>query len=133
MISWRWERDAKVEYSTSDDQIQEIRDDQGRLVKFVSASPGQATIEIDYSYAAAGRILTEAHNQSTDRTEYSYAPDGTMTSVQTFDPRTIERTRNAASAGSTWMAAAVFGFGVPTGGRVVTTYDQNKNGVDRAG
>ena len=130
MISSRWERDGKVEYSTSDDQIQEIRDDQGRLVKFISASPGQAIIEIDYSYDTAGRILTEAHNESTDRTAYSYAPDGTMTSVQTFDPRTIERTRNVASAGSAWMAA-VFGIGVPTGGRVVTTYDQNKNGVDQ--
>jgi hypothetical protein len=53
-----------------------------------------------------------------------------MTSVQTFDPRTIERTRNAAFAGSTWMAAFC-GFGVPTGGRVVTTYDHNKNGVDQ--
>jgi hypothetical protein len=130
MISSRWERDGKVEHSTSDNQTQEIRDDQGQLVKFISTSPGQATIDIDYSYDAAGRILTEAHNESTDRTEYSYAPDGTMTSVQTFDPRTIERTRNAAFAGSTWMAAFC-GFGVPTGGRVVTTYDHNKNGVDQ--
>jgi len=62
MISSRWERDGKVEHSTSDNQIQEIRDDQGRLVKFVSASPGQAIIDIDYSYDAAGRILAEAHN-----------------------------------------------------------------------
>jgi hypothetical protein len=54
MISSRWERDGKVENSTSDDQIQEIRDDQGRLVKFISASPGQAIIEIDYSYDTAG-------------------------------------------------------------------------------
>jgi len=130
MISSRWERDGKVEHSTSDNQIKEIRDDQGRLVKFVSASPGQAIIDIDYSYDAAGRILAEAHNESTDRTEYSYEPDGAMTSVQTFDPRTIERTRNAAFAGSTWMGAFC-GFGVPTGGRVVTTYDQNKNGVDQ--
>ena len=130
MISSRWERHGRVQYATSDNQIQEIRDDHGRLVKFISASPGQATIDIDYSYDAAGRILTEAHNESTDRMEYSYAPDGTMTSVQTFDPRTIERTRNAAFGGSTWMAAFA-GFGVPMGGRVVTTHDQNKNGVDQ--
>jgi len=130
MISSRWERDGKLEHSTSDNQIQEIRDEQDRLVKFISASPGQAIKEIDYSYDAAGRILTETHNDSADRTEYSYAPDGTMTSVQTFDPRTIERTRNSAFCGSAWMAAFC-GLGVPTGGRVVTTYDHNKNGVDQ--
>ena len=130
MISSRWERDGKLEHSTSDNQTQEIRDEQDRLVKFISASPGQSIKEIDYSYDAAGRILTETHNDSADRTEYSYAPDGTMTSVQTFDPRTIERTRNSAFCGSAWMAAFC-GFGVPTGGRVVTTYDHNKNGVDQ--
>lgn len=130
MISARWERDGRVEYSSSDNQIQEIRDEQGRLVKFVSTSPGQATTEIDYSYDADGRILTEIHRDSADRTEYSYAPDGTMTSVQTFDPRTIERTRNAGFGGSTWDASSC-GFGVPTGGRVVTTYDRNKNGIDQ--
>ena len=75
-------------------------------------------------------MLTETHNDSADRTDHSYAPDGAMTSVQTFDPRTIERTRNAAFGGSSWDAASC-GFGVPTGGRVVTIYDQNKNGVDQ--
>jgi YD repeat-containing protein len=130
MISSRWERDGKVEHSTSDNQSQEIRDEQGRLVKFVFVYPGQANKETYYSYDAAGRMLTETHNDSADRTDYSYAPDGTMTSVQTFDPRTIERTGNAAFGGSAWDAA-VSGFGVPTGGRVVTTYDQNKNGIDQ--
>jgi YD repeat-containing protein len=128
MISSRWERDGKVEHSTSDHQSQEVRDEQGRLVKFIFTQPGQAIQETYYSYDAAGRMLTETHNDSVDRIDYSYAPDGTMTSVQTFDPRTIERTRNAAFGGSTWMAA-FSGFGVPAGGRVVTTYDQNKNGV----
>jgi hypothetical protein len=42
MISSRWERDGKLEHSTSDNQIQEIRDEQDRLVKFISASPGQS-------------------------------------------------------------------------------------------
>src|SRR5438309_6040650 len=130
MISSRWERDGKVEHSTSDSQSQEIRDEQGRLVKFISVYPGQTIQEIYYSYDAAGRMLTETYNDSADRTEYSYAPDGTMTSVQTFDPRTIERTRNAAFCGSTWMGA-FSGFGVPMGGRVVITYDQNKNGIDQ--
>ena len=31
MISSRWERDGKIEHSTSNDQSQEVRDDQGRL------------------------------------------------------------------------------------------------------
>ena len=130
MSSSRWERDGKVEHSTSDNQIQEVRDEQGRLVKFISVYPGQPIQETYYSYDVAGRMLTETHNESADRTEYSYAPDGTMTSVQTFDSRTIERTRNSAFCGSAWDGA-VCGFGVPTGGRVVTTYDQNKNGVDQ--
>jgi hypothetical protein len=130
MSSSRWERDGKVEHSSSDNQIQGVRDEQGRLVKFISVYPGQPIQETYYSYDAAGRMLTETHNESADRTEYSYAPDGTMTSVQTFDSGTIERTRNSAFCGSAWDGA-VCGFGVPTGGRVVTTYDQNKNGVDQ--
>ncbi len=130
MISSLWERDGKIEHSTSDSQSQEVRDEQGRLVKYVFVYPGQAAKETYYSYDAAGRMLTETHNDSADRTDYSYAPDGTMTSVQTFDPRTIEGTRNAGFSGSTWMAA-FSGFGVTTGGRVVTTYDQNKNGIDQ--
>jgi len=130
MISARWERDGKVEQWSSDHQSQEIRDEQGRLVKYVLIYPGQANKEIYYSYDAAGRMLTETYNETADRTDYSYAPDGTMTSVQTFDPRTIERTRNAASGGSAWDAAFL-GFGVPMGGRVVITYGQNKNGVDQ--
>jgi YD repeat-containing protein len=130
MISSRWERDGKVEHSTSDSQSQEIRDEQGRLVKHIFVYPGQADKETYYSYDAAGRVLAVTHNDSTDRTDYSYAPDGTMTSIQTFDPQTIERTRNSAYAGSTWLAA-FSGFGVPMGGRVVTTHDQNKNGIDQ--
>src|SRR5207245_10442608 len=128
--SSRGRRDRKLGHPPADSQSQEIRDQQGRRVKFISASPGQAIKETYYSYDAAGRMSTETHNDSADRTDYSYAPDGTMASVRTFDPRTIERTRNAAFCGSTWMAA-FSGFGVPMGGRVVITYDQNKNGIDQ--
>jgi hypothetical protein len=52
-----------------------------------------------------------------------------MTSVQTFDPKTIERTRNAAFAGSAWEAANS-GFGVATGGQVIVIYDKNDNGIE---
>jgi hypothetical protein len=97
MTSSRWERDGKVEHSTSNKQSPEIRDEQGRLIKYIFVYPGQAIKETHYSYDAAGRMLAETHNDSADRTDYSYAPDGAMTSVQTFDPQTIERTRNAAS------------------------------------
>jgi hypothetical protein len=130
MTSSRWERDGKVEHSTSNKQSPEIRDEQGRLIKYIFVYPGQAIKETHYSYDAAGRMLAETHNDSADRTDYSYAPDGAMTSVQTFDPQTIERTRNAAFGGSTWDAASS-GFGVPAGGRVVSTYDQNKKGIDQ--
>jgi len=129
-ISLRWEREGKVGHSTADMHSQEVRDEQGRLVKHIFSYPAQISKETYYSYDATGRMLTETHNDSADRTDYSYAPDGGMTSVQTFDPRTIERTRVAAFGGSYWDAA-FSGFGVPAGGRVITAYDQNKNGIDQ--
>jgi hypothetical protein len=45
-------------------------------------------------------------------------------SINTFDPKTTERTRNSAYAGSAWDAAEHRRFGVPLGGSVITTYDE---------
>jgi hypothetical protein len=43
-----------------------------------------------------------------------------MTKILSFDPKTIERNRNAASSGSAWDAA-LFGVGVPMGGTVTSS------------
>jgi len=44
--------------------------------------------------------------------------------VQTFDPKTIEGTRDSASASPVWDSAQL-GFGVPMGGNVMMIYDSD--------
>jgi len=129
MISSRFEQDGRPSFSTDDYQHTEVRDDEGRLVKFVSGPRGAPGREYSYAYDQAGRMLTTTNNENSDRIEYHYGPDGLMTSVQSFDPKTIERTRNAAFAGSPWDASDC-GFGVPTGSKVITTYDKDNNGTE---
>jgi YD repeat-containing protein len=129
MVSSRMERDGRLTYSSADRLQTEVRDDQGRLVKSVSGDRGGQSREYSYTYDNVGRMLTIVNNETSDRTEYHYGSDGVMTSIQTFDPKTIERTRNAAFAGSAWDAATS-GFGVPTGGRVIISYDKNGNGTE---
>jgi len=126
MVSSRMDRDGRITCSSDERRQTEVRDDQGRLVKSVSGDR-----EYSYTYDSAGRMLRITNSENSDRTEYHYGPgpDSVMISIQTFDPKTIERTRNAAFAGSQW-AAAYSGFGVPTGGQVIISYDENGNGTD---
>ena len=129
MISSRMEQDGRLIYSSDDRVYTEVRDAQGRLVKSVSGDRGGVSQEYFYTYDSAGRMLTTTNSESSDRTEYHYGPDGGMTSVQTFDPKTIERTRDGAFCGSAWDAASS-GFGVPTGGQIIVSYDNNNNGTE---
>jgi hypothetical protein len=124
------ERDGKLEYSSDGDDSTEVRDPEGRLTKFVSRYSGQPVRETYFTYDTAGRMLTTTNNENSDRIDYSYAPDGTMSSTHTFDPKTLEGTRNSAFAGSAWEAAVYFGNAVPTGGTVRVTYDKDKNGTE---
>ena len=132
LIAFRDEQDGRVVFSTADADYgyTEVRDDQGHLVKMIYApEKGQPSRESYYTYDSAGRILTTAQNWNSDRIEYRYGPDGAMVSIHTFDPKTIERTKNTAIAGSPWIATR-FGAGVPTGGTVVISHDNNCNEID---
>ena len=82
--------------------------------------------ETAYNYDKAGRLVTITNNQNTDRTGFHYQADGSKSSTQTFDAKTIEVTRNAGFSGSAWDAAES-GFGVPMGGSVITRYDEYDN------
>jgi hypothetical protein len=53
---------------------------------------------------------------------FHYQADGCKTSVKTFDPKTIEKTKNGGYIGSAWEPADL-GYGVPMGGTVTMTYD----------
>jgi hypothetical protein len=124
MVSARSEQDGRPTFSTDDYVHREVRDTQGHLVKYVSGARGEAGRETYNSYDKAGRLLTTTNNENSDRTEYQYGPDGVMTSVQTFDPKTIEKNRDVGFCGSAWDAG-FSGFGVPTGGTVTVQYDKN--------
>ena len=110
-------------FSTDENVYTEVRDAEGRLVKYVSGAR-----ETYNTYDNAGRLLTTTNNENSDRTEYHYGTDGVMTSIQTFDPKTIERTRDAAFDGSTWMR--LFRVSESTGGQVIVSYDKNENGTE---
>lgn len=130
MLSARYEQDGRPMFSTDDNVYTEFRDAEGRLVKYVSGTRGEPGRETYNTYDNAGRLLTTTNNENRDRTEYRYGPDGVKTSVQTFDPKTIERTRNAAYDGSPWEAAELSGFGVPSGGTVTIQYDKDDKATE---
>jgi hypothetical protein len=122
--------DGRPTFSSDDYVHNEVRDDEGRLVKFVSGARGEPGRETYYGYDKVGRLLTTTNSENRDRTECHYGQDGAKTSVQTFDPKTIERTRSGAYAGSAWEGAQFSGFGVPTGGTVTIQYDKDDRGAE---
>jgi hypothetical protein len=77
-----------------------------------------------YSYDGAGRRLSITNNQNSDRTDFRYDEDGSMIKILSFDPKTIEQNRNAATTGSAWDAA-MGGLGVPMGGTVIVLHDRS--------
>jgi hypothetical protein len=130
VVTIHMEHDGRPLYSPSDSAYSEERDAQGRILRFSSPNREGAIKETSYDYdRKTGRLLTVTNNQDSDRTVFNYTSDG-MTSIQTFDPKTIEETRNAAFSGvSAWEASAM-GFGVPMGGIVTTKYDKSDNPVE---
>jgi hypothetical protein len=129
VVTIHMEQDGKPLYSPSDSAYSEERDAQGRILRFSSPDREGAIKETSYDYdKKTGRLQTVTNNQDSDRTVFNYTTDG-MTSIQTFDPKTIEETRNAAFSGSAWEASAV-GFGVPMGGIVTTIYDKSDNPIE---
>jgi len=107
----------------------EVRDPQGRMLKYSSRNREGAIQETTYDYDTDGRLLSISNDQNCDRTEYHYRADGSNTSIQTFDPKTIEQNQNAVCAGSEWDGTTI-GGGVPIGGNVTTTYDKNDNPIE---
>jgi YD repeat-containing protein len=102
-----------------------IYDADGRLTKNVSGQLGEAATELLYVYDEAGRLLAIKNNaNSGDQTEFHYDAQGRKTTIQRFDPKTLQRRQHSAFGGSPWDAARS-GFGVPSGGHVTTIYDEN--------
>ena len=97
-------------------------DANGRLVKVTSGKPEAETL---YAYDEAGRILAITNSPAKgNRTDFRYDKQGRKTTIQSFDPETLQRTQNGMYAGSPWDAA-VAGFGVPVGGNLTTIYDEH--------
>ena len=51
------------------------------------------------------------------------------TTIQSFDPKTLQREENSSFGGSPWDAAQA-GFGVPAGGSVTTIYGQTDKPIE---
>jgi hypothetical protein len=124
LLSNRSEIDGQLSYSSSDWVHTKIHDSQGRLAKFISGKRGERLRETLYSYDDAGRLAVVTNSENSDRLEYHYQADGSKTSIQTFDPKTIEQRRHGA-VGSSVRDAAQMGFGVPMGGNVTTIYNSD--------
>lgn len=97
----------------------------GHLVKTVSGKLGETGTEIRYDYDDSGRLLTTTNSsESGDRTTFHYDEHGRTTTIQHFDPKTLERRQNTVSALSAWDTAKS-GIGIPAGGHITTIYDGN--------
>ena len=102
-----------------------LYDINGHLVKTVSGKLGELGTEMRYDYDVTGRLLTTTNSSETgDRTSFHYDEQGRKTTIQRFDPKTLERAQNTASALSPWDTAKL-GIGIPIGGHITTIYDGN--------
>jgi YD repeat-containing protein len=82
-----------------------------------------------YTYDDAGRSLSITNNRNSDRTDFRYDEHGGVTEILTFDPKTIEGNRNAATTASAWDAPRS-GMGVPMGGTATIVHDENRKPVE---
>jgi YD repeat-containing protein len=122
LIAFSFEHDGKVDaHSSSDSSFSETRDAQGRIL---SRKGGGR--ELSYKYDETGKLQSITNNQDSDRIDYRYDVNGTKTSIQTFDPKTHKRANGEIVVfdGTPMEGAMVFGNGVPTGGSVITAYDE---------
>lgn len=99
-------------------------DADGRLIKILSDKPGEPQAQTLYAYDDAGRLVSIRSSDSKNRTEYRYDEQGRKTEIRTFEPKKSPEGGSVGFSGSAWDAA-MSGFEVPDGGRVVTVYDAN--------
>jgi len=103
-------------------------DDTGRLLKTSAGKLGEVSEDTIRSYDDEGRLSLITNNlRNGDRTEFHYDERGHKTSIQYFDPQTLQRFEdgNVAVAGSLWDAA-ISGIGVPMGGTITTSYNHSE-------
>src|SRR6266480_6852861 len=101
-------------------------DADGRLAKIVSGKLGEPGTETVYAYDETGKLLAITnYGGEGGRIDFHYDEKGHKTSIQNFDPHALERAQNSAYSGSPWDAAVAAGIGVPLGGNVTTSYDEN--------
>jgi YD repeat-containing protein len=97
----------------------------GHLAKTVSGKLGEPGTESLYAHDETGRLLSITNSpEKGNRTDFRYDEQGRKTTIQSFDPKTLQRTGNSMFGGSPWDAALA-GFGVPAGGSVTTVYGEN--------
>jgi len=100
-------------------------DPKGRLTTRVSGKLGEPGLESLYLYDDFGRLLNITNNlRKGDRIEFHYDAQGRKTSIQSFASESLQIMQNAAFGGSHWDAAQM-GMGVPVGGSVTTSFDQD--------
>ena len=101
-------------------------DADGRLLKTISGKMGEPNAESLYTYDEAGRLLTITNNtEKGGSTEFHYDEQGRKTTVQSFDPETLQRAQNSMYGGPPWDGAVTAGIGVPVGGNISTIYNDN--------
>ena len=118
-ISYPKSKSSTTSEYTPDGKLLRIRDD------YADGSYSFFT----YAYDDAGRSLSITNNRTADRTDFRYDEHGSVTEILTYDPKTIERNRNAATTASAWDAARS-GMGVPTGGTVTVLHDAKRRPVE---
>jgi YD repeat-containing protein len=100
-------------------------DADGHLAKTISGKMGEPNAETLYGYDEAGGLLTITNSpEKGGRIDFHYDEQGRKTTIQRFDPKTLERAQNTVSALSPWDTAESR-IGIPAGGKITTIYDGN--------
>jgi YD repeat-containing protein len=101
-------------------------DADGRLTKTTWGKVGEPGDESLYAYDGTGRLLTiTSHPEKSGRIDFQYDEQGRKSSIQSFDPETLQRAQETSYMGSPWDAAVRAGIGVPVGGNILTIYNDN--------
>jgi len=97
----------------------------GRLTKFVWGKVGDPSTATLYTYDEDGKPTeTRDANGKVIQTSYCYDQQGRQIAIKTFSPQVLEQYRGGVAVDSRCMwDATEQGMGVPTGGSLITVYD----------